>query len=75
MTVYLAPELEQKLQALAAQTERTPDDLAQEAFENYIGFRTSFVESVYEGLASADRGELHDNGEVMSMMDDIIANG
>jgi predicted transcriptional regulator len=75
MTVHLAPEIEQKLQDIASQTERSPDDLAQEAVENFITYRKSFVAAVREGIAAADRGELHDNDEVMLMMDDIIANG
>ncbi len=75
MTVHLAPEIEQKLQHLAAQSERTPDELAQEAVQNYIQYREHFVTAVREGLAAADRGELHDHDDVMSMMDEIIANG
>ena len=75
MTVHLAPEIEQQLQHLAARVERTPDDLAQEAVENYIHYRKHFVTAVHEGLAAADRGELHDHDEVMAMMDEIIANG
>ncbi len=75
MTVHLAPEIELKLQHLADQVERTPDELAQEAVENYIHYREQFVAAVHEGLAAADRGELHDHDEVMAMMDDIIANG
>jgi predicted transcriptional regulator len=75
MTVHLAPEIEQQLQHLAAQVERTPDELAQEAVENYIHYRNHLVAAIHEGLAAADRGELHDHDEVMAMMDEIIANG
>jgi predicted transcriptional regulator len=75
MTVYLAPEIEEELQHLAARVERTPDELAQEAVENYIAYKKHFAASVHEGLAAADRGELHEHEEVMAMMDEIIANG
>lgn len=75
MTVHLAPEIEQQLQHLAARAERTPDELAQEAVENYILYKKNFAVSVHEGIAAADRGELHDHNEVMAMMDEIIANG
>jgi predicted transcriptional regulator len=75
MTVHLAPETEQKLRHFAAQSERTPDELAQEAVENYIRYKEHFVTAVHEGLAAADRSELHDHDEVMAMMDEIIANG
>jgi predicted transcriptional regulator len=75
MTVHLAPELEQKLQHFAAQAERTPDELAREAVENYIHYKERYVAAVHEGIAAADRGELHDHDEVMAMMDEIIANG
>jgi predicted transcriptional regulator len=75
MTVHLAPEIEQQLLHLAARVERTPDELAKEAVENFINYRHSFAAAVSEGLAAADRGELHDHDEVMAMMDDIIAHG
>ena len=75
MTVHLAPEIEQQLQHLAASVERTPDELAQEAVENYILYKRNFATSVHEGIAAAERGELHDHNEVMAMMDEIIANG
>jgi len=75
MTVHLAPEIEQQLQHLAARVERTPEELAQEAVQNYIFYKKDFADAVREGLAAADRGELHDHDEVMAMMDDIIANG
>jgi predicted transcriptional regulator len=75
MTVHLAPEIEHQLQHLAARSERTPDELAQEAVENYILYKKDFASSVQQGLAAADRGELHDHDEVMAMMEEIIAHG
>jgi len=55
MTLHLAPELEQKLQYLAAQTERTPDELAQEAVENYLKRIEALATAVREGEESAER--------------------
>jgi predicted transcriptional regulator len=73
MTVHLAPEIERQLQYLAARVERTPDELGQEAVENYIHYKNRFISSVHEGLAAADRGELHDHEEVMAMMDELTS--
>ena len=55
MAVHLAPELEQKLRHLAAKTERTTDELAQEAVDSYLRHVESLTAAVREGEESAKR--------------------
>jgi predicted transcriptional regulator len=75
MTLELTPAQEQKLEYFAAQSERTPDDLARQAIDKYLAAKEEYDAFIEEGRAAARRGELHDHDEVMAMLDDIVANG
>jgi predicted transcriptional regulator len=46
MAVQLTPDLEQELQHLAAQSNSTPDELAQHALEDFVAYRRDLNEAV-----------------------------
>jgi predicted transcriptional regulator len=75
MPLHLPPELEQRLTQLAAQSGRTPEELAQEGVDRFLTHKEQLIEAVEEGRAAAHRGDLVDHEEVMAMIDDIIENG
>jgi predicted transcriptional regulator len=55
MAVHLTPAQEQRLEQLAAQSNRTPDELAQEAFDSYLKHIEALSGAVREGEESAER--------------------
>jgi predicted transcriptional regulator len=75
MTVHLTADQEQELDLLAAQCQRTPDELAQEVIHKFLSGKAAYSSFIEEGREAARRGELHDHEEVMAMLDDIVANG
>jgi predicted transcriptional regulator len=55
MTLQLTPALEQKLLHMAAQANRTPEELAQEVLDDYLKHIESLTMAVREAEESADR--------------------
>ena len=55
MPLHLTPELEQRLAQLAAQTSRSPDEIAQEALEGYATYLESLIADIREGEESVER--------------------
>jgi len=55
MTLQLTPGLEQRLEHLAAQTHRSPDELAQEAIDLYLQRVELLTTEVREAEEEADR--------------------
>lgn len=55
MDVHLTSAQEQRLQHLAAETHRTPDELAQEALDGYLKHIEALTAAVREGEESAER--------------------
>ena len=49
MAVHLTPALEEELEHLAAQSNSTTDELAQQALEDFIAFRRELTEEVKLG--------------------------
>ena len=56
-TIRLDDETLAKLDALAAETDRSRNWLAAKAIENYIELNAWQIERIKEGIAQADRGE------------------
>jgi predicted transcriptional regulator len=75
MAVQLTPAQEQRLQDLAVQSGRTPDEFTREFVDRFLDYQEHYIAAVHQGIASADRGELTDHDEVMSLLDQIIENG
>ena len=70
MEVPLSPDLQAKLNRLAAQQGRATETLAVEAIERMLGYDEWFVREVKKGLAAAGRGELTDHDDVRSLIDE-----
>lgn len=63
-TIRLDDETLAKLDALAADTDRSRNWLAAKAIENYIELNAWQIERIKEGIAQADRGEFATEEEV-----------
>jgi predicted transcriptional regulator len=73
MEVKLSPELQAKLDNMAAQQGRDSASLVHEAVERLIGYDEWFVRQVEAGLAQIERGEVLEHGEVAARMEKLIA--
>ena len=63
-TIRLDDETLAKLDALAADTDRSRNWLAAKAIENYVELNTWQIGRIKEGVAAADRGEFATDQEV-----------
>ena len=63
-TIRLDDETLAKLDALAADTDRSRNWLAAKAIENYIELNVWQIERIKQGIAQADRGEFATEEEV-----------
>ncbi|MBN9471766.1 MAG: CopG family ribbon-helix-helix protein [Bosea sp.] len=63
-TIRLDDETLAKLDALAANTDRSRNWLAAKAIENYVELNAWQIARIKEGVAEADRGELATDQEV-----------
>ena len=68
--VHLNPDLQAKLNRLAAQQGRASEALVLEAIERLVNYDEWFLREVDKGLAAADRGELVDHQDVRKMIDE-----
>lgn len=73
MEVKLSPELQAKLDSVAAQQGRDSASLVHEAVERLVGYDEWFIRQVEEGLAQIDRGEVVEHDEVAAPMEKRIA--
>ena len=55
MPLHLTPEIEQRFAQLAAQTGRSPEELANEALDSYLSHVERLIADVREGEESAER--------------------
>jgi predicted transcriptional regulator len=72
MPLHLTPELEQRLAQLAAQTGRSPDEIAQEALEEYATHLESLIADIREGEESADREGWLTHEEVVARFEKLL---
>jgi predicted transcriptional regulator len=73
MEVKLSPELQAKLDSMAAEQGRDSASLVHEAVERLVSYDEWFIRQVEEGLAQIDRGELLGHDEVAARMEKLIA--
>lgn len=66
MAVHLTPALEQELQDLAAQSNVTPDELAQHALEGFVAYRRDLNEAVKRGDEDIAAGRVLEHEEVVA---------
>lgn len=72
-TIRLDDETLAKLDALAADTERSRNWLAAKAIENYIELNSWQIARIREGIAQADRGEFATEEELDAIEAEIQA--
>ena len=72
MQVNLPPELQAKLDRLAAQQGRQPESLVNEAVERLVSYDEWFVRQVEKGLAQVERGEVFEHEEVVANVENLI---
>jgi predicted transcriptional regulator len=69
MEVKLSPELQAKLESMAAQQGRDSASLVHEAVERMVNYDEWFAQEVEKGLAAADRGEFIDHEDIKKLID------
>jgi predicted transcriptional regulator len=69
MDVELLPDLEAKLNRLAAEQGRAVTQVVSDAVERLVDYDTWFMKAVQEGEAHADRGELLPHDEVVNRIE------
>ena len=68
MEVRLTPELENELANIAARSNRTTQQVAAEVLTRGIHHERRFIESVEQGIASADAGRLIPDENVLAWL-------
>jgi len=69
MEVDFSPDLQTKLNRLAAEQGRDTKALVQEAVERFVRHDEWFIRGVEKGLAAADRGEFIEHEEIGKIID------
>jgi len=72
MEVSFAPELQAKLNRIASQEGKGPDEVVRELVANYLDHDEWFRREVGKGLASLDQGKTVSHGNVRRQMDRIL---
>jgi predicted transcriptional regulator len=72
MEIALTPELEAKLQRLAAQTKRGAEDIVREAVQAYLDHDQWFRNQVQQGLGQLERGEFLSHEDVISRIERLF---
>jgi predicted transcriptional regulator len=72
MEIPLAPELEAKLNVLASEAGKRPNQVVQELVADYLDHNEWFKQEVGKGLASLDSGKSVSHEEVRRQMDRIL---
>jgi len=72
MEISFAPELEAKLNRIASQTGKGPDEVVRELVASYLDHDEWFRHQVEQGLASLDQGKSVSHEEVRRQMEQIL---
>lgn len=72
MEIRFTPEFETKLNRIAAETGRGPEQLVRELVESYIDHEQWFRREVQQGLAQLDRGEFVPDEEVLARVERLF---
>jgi predicted transcriptional regulator len=72
MEIHLVPEVEDKLNRIAARAGRGADQVIQDLVESYVNHDEWFKQEVRKGVASLDRGEFIEHDEVVSQIERIF---
>jgi predicted transcriptional regulator len=72
MQVNLPPELQAKLDRIAAKQGREPESLLNEAVERFVGYDDWFIQQVEKGLAQVERGEVLEHEELVARVEKLV---
>lgn len=72
MDISFAPEFEARLNRIALQTGKGPDEVVRELVTNYLDHDEWFRQEVAKGLASLDRGKFVSHDDVRRQMERIL---
>ncbi len=72
MEIALAPDLEAKLNRIALETGKQPDQIVQELVASHLDHDEWFRQEVAKGLASLDSGRSLSHEEVRRQMERIL---
>jgi predicted transcriptional regulator len=72
MQVNLPPELQAKLDRIAAKQGRKAESLVNEAVERLVGYDEWFIQQVEKGLAQVERGEVFEHEQVVARVENLI---
>ncbi len=72
MEISFAPELQAKLNRVASQTGKGPDEVVRELVASYLDHDEWFRQEVGKGLASLDQGKTVSHEDVRRQMDRIL---
>jgi predicted transcriptional regulator len=72
MEVRLSPELQAKLDRMAAEQGRDAESLVHEALERLVGYDEWFLREVEKGLEQIERGEVLAHEEVGSHLEKLL---
>lgn len=70
MEIPLSPDLQQKLDRLAAEQGRAADDVALEAIERLVNYDDWFLGEVSKGIEAAEAGKFVDHETVGKLIDE-----
>lgn len=73
MEIKLTPELQAKLDEVAAQQGRDAQSLVQDAVERLVDYDQWFVREVEKGLAQIERGEVLEHEEVGARLEKLLS--
>jgi predicted transcriptional regulator len=73
MEVRLSPELQAKLDRMAAEQGRDAESLVHEAVDRLVGYDDWFLREVEKGLAQVERGEVLTHEEVGSRVEKLLS--
>jgi predicted transcriptional regulator len=72
MEISFAPELEAKLNRIASQSGKEPDEVVRELVASYLDHDEWFRQEVGKGLASLDQGKTVSHEEVRRKVERIL---
>jgi predicted transcriptional regulator len=72
MEISFAPELEARLNRIASETGKGPDEVVRELVASYLDHDEWFRQEVAKGLASLDRGKFVSHDDMRRRMERIL---
>jgi predicted transcriptional regulator len=72
MEVHFSPELQAKLESVAAQNQRGADEYVQQLVENYLDYDAWFRHKVTASVGKLDRGEFLTHEEVGARLEKMF---